>query len=224
MTDAVVLLAAAIRYALGAAVTGEVVPGDLARPTPCADWDLGTLLRHLAESMATLSEALTTGNVGVNPAQVSGDGAVGVSGPGCGSGLGCGSGSDSGVRGDLVEVLRDRATELLCAAFAVDEPLIRVEGILVPRGIIVAAGAVEIAVHGWDVSVACGGLARVPAELAGPLVRELPQLIDVRDGLFGPPVAVPALACPGVRLVAYLGRDPSRHQWLLASSIGVSST
>jgi hypothetical protein len=35
---------------------------------------------------------------------------------------------------------------------------------------------------------------------------------------------VPALACPGARLVAYLGRDPGRNHWLLASSIGVSST
>jgi uncharacterized protein (TIGR03083 family) len=230
VTDAVVLLAGAISYALGAAVPGEVAPGDLGRPTPCADWDLGTLLRHLAESMATLSEALATGNVSINPARGLASGSVRVSGSASGV-----SGEPSGVSGEPVELLgnragepvellRDRAAELLCAAFAVDEPPIRVEGVPVPRGMIVAAGAVEIAVHGWDVSAACGGSAPVPAELAGPLVRELPQLIDVRDGLFGPPVAVPALACPGARLVAYLGRDPGRHQWLLASSIGVSST
>jgi uncharacterized protein (TIGR03083 family) len=237
VTDAVVLLAGAISYALGAAVSGEVAPGDLGRPTPCADWDLGTLLRHLAESMATLSEALATGNVSINPARGLASGSVRVSGPASGvSGPASGvSGEPSGVSGEPVELLgnragepvellRDRAAELLCAAFAVDEPPIRVEGVPVPRGMIVAAGAVEIAVHGWDVSAACGGSAPVPAELAGPLVRELPQLIDVRDGLFGPPVAVPALACPGARLVAYLGRDPGRHQWLLASSIGVSST
>jgi uncharacterized protein (TIGR03083 family) len=230
VTDAVVLLAGAISYALGAAVSGEVAPGDLGRPTPCADWDLGTLLRHLAESMATLSEALATGNVSINPARGLASGSVRVSGPASGV-----SGEPSGGSGEPVELLRDRAAEpvellrdraaeLLCAAFAVDEPPIRVEGVPVPRGMIVAAGAVEIAVHGWDVSAACGESAPVPAELAGPLVRELPQLIDVRDGLFGPPVAVPALACPGARLVAYLGRDPGRHQWLLASSIGVSST
>jgi len=200
MTDAVVLLAEAISYAIGAAVTGDVIPGDLARPTPCADWDLGTLLSHLTESMATLSEALTTGTVGMCPR------AAPV------------------AEEDLVEALRDRAAELLWAAFAVGDQPIMVEGIPVPREIIVAAGAVEIAVHGWDVSAACGVPAPVPAELAGPLIRQLPQLIDVREGLFGPPVAVPALACPGARLVAYLGRDPGRHHWLLASSIGASST
>jgi uncharacterized protein (TIGR03086 family) len=130
----------------------------------------------------------------------------------------------SGVWGDPVEVLRDRAAELLCAVFAVGDPPIAVGGIPVPREVIVAAGAIEIAVHGWDVSAACGAQVPVPAELAGPLIGQLPQLIDVRDGLFGPPVAVPALACPGARLVAYLGRDPGRQYWLLASSIGVSST
>jgi hypothetical protein len=173
--------------------------------------------------MATLSEALTTGNVSINPVRGLASGSVRASGPASGV-----SGEPVELLGDRagepVELLRDRAAELLCAAFAVDEPPIRVEGVPVPRGMIVAAGAVEIAVHGWDVWAACGGLAPVPAELAEPLVRELPQLIDVRDGLFGPPVAVPALACPGARLVAYLGRDPGRHQWLLASSIGVSST
>jgi uncharacterized protein (TIGR03086 family) len=152
--------------------------------------------------MATLSEALTSGNISVNPPPV----------------------CASGARGDPVELLRDRAADLLWAAFAVGDPPIAVEGIPVPRGIVVAAGAIEIAVHGWDVSAACGPPVTVPAELAGPLIRQLPQLIDVRDGLFGPPVTVPALACPGARLVAYLGRDPGRNHWLLASSIGVSST
>jgi acetyl-CoA acyltransferase len=202
MTDVAVLLAEAIRYALGAAVPGYGVPGDLARPTPCAEWDLGTLLGHLAESMAALSEALTTGNVGISPAPA------------------CGGGPASGVRGDPVEVLRDRAAELLCATFMTGDQLITIEGIPVPAGIVVTAGAVEIAVHGWDVSAARGRARPVPAKLAGPLVRLLPQLIGVRDGLFCAPVTVSPQAAPGARLVAYLGRDPARRHWLLASSIG----
>jgi hypothetical protein len=40
------LLASAIRYALGS--VAYVTPHSLARPTPCAEWDLATLLRHVS--------------------------------------------------------------------------------------------------------------------------------------------------------------------------------
>jgi uncharacterized protein (TIGR03086 family) len=73
-----------------------------------------------------------------------------------------------------------------------------------------AAGAIEIAVHGWDISQACGTRRPIPDPLAATLLRIAPLLIPDtgRDPLFGPPVPVPPRAGPGDRLVAFLGRDP----------------
>jgi uncharacterized protein (TIGR03086 family) len=181
MTNAMVLLAGSISYALGAIAL--VTPGDVSRPTPCADWDLGTLLRHLGESIAALDEALLTGVIGINP----------VAYP----------------AGDPVEMLRDRAADLLYSAFTASEMPILVDGLPVSAGTIVTTGAVEIAVHGWDISAACGCDRPVPADIAGPLIQRLPQLVTAREGLFGPRVAVPRCASAGSQLVAYLGRDPS---------------
>ena len=55
------LLVHAVRYALTAARL--VTPAYLPLPTPCAGWDLRTLLYHLGDSMDALSEGLYTGFV-----------------------------------------------------------------------------------------------------------------------------------------------------------------
>jgi hypothetical protein len=87
---------------------------------------------------------------------------------------------------------------------------------------VACTGAVEIAVHGWDVSAACaragcggagcggaGGEVRpIPASLATRMLQLCPLLVVGREGLFAVPVEVPAQASPGDRLVGYLGRDP----------------
>ena len=59
------LLAAALEYALRAAAPAG--PGLLARPTPCRDWDLRMLLRHVAESLAVLQEGLTSRRIALHP-------------------------------------------------------------------------------------------------------------------------------------------------------------
>jgi hypothetical protein len=72
------------------------------------------------------------------------------------------------------------------------------------------AGAIEITVHGWDISVACGLGRPVPPALAALLLPIAPLLITpvTRAGLFADPVPVPGRACPGDQLVAFLGRQP----------------
>ena len=89
-----------------------------------------------------------------------------------------------------------------------------------PAGLVACTGAVEIAVHGWDVSAAraragrdslgSGGPPRIPipAALATRMLRLSPLLVAGREGLFAVPVEVPAQASPGDRLVGYLGRHP----------------
>jgi len=181
------LLAGAISYALG--VCALVGPGEMALPTPCADWNLGTLLAHLSDSMADLETAIRTGHLDLE------------------------SPPDHAV-GDPVEILRDRAAQLLCAVYGYGGPgrFVAVGGLPVPAGLVVCTGAVEVAVHGWDVSAAQGGagggVRPIPAGLATRMLRLGPLLVAGREGLFAVPVDVPAQASPGDRLVGYLGRCP----------------
>ena len=86
------------------------------------------------------------------------------------------------------------------------ERVIDVAGLPVSGALVVATGAMEISVHGWDVYVACGHGRPIPPGLAAPLIELSPLLVTDRDGLFACPVAVPPDACPGDRLVAFLGR------------------
>ena len=92
-----------------------------------------------------------------------------------------------------------------------------VGGLPLPTGLVVCTGAVEIAVHGWDVSAAlggsgCGAVRPIPAVLATRMLPLGPLLVAGREGLFAVPVEVPAQASPGDRLVGYLGRRPVTRQ------------
>ena len=75
---------------------------------------------------------------------------------------------------------------------------------------VAVTGAIEITVHGWDISVACGARRPVPPGLAAVLLPIAPLLITpgTRPGLFADPVRLPGPACPGDQLVAFLGRQP----------------
>ena len=180
------LLAGAISYTLG--VCALVRPGDMTLPTPCTDWDLAMLLAHLSASMADLETAIRTGTLDLERPP------------------------DRG--GDPVETLRDQAAELLCAVYAYDGAtrVVAVAGLPVPAGLVACTGAVEIAVHGWDVAAARGGACRlippIPAVLATRMLGLCPLVVAGREGLFAGPVEVPAQASPGDRLVGLLGRDP----------------
>ena len=66
LTRGLELLGWAISYAL--ASTRLATPQRLPGPTPCADWDLGLLLRHVSDSVGVLHEAITTGCIGSGPA------------------------------------------------------------------------------------------------------------------------------------------------------------
>ena len=77
-----------------------------------------------------------------------------------------------------------------------------------PADLVASTGAVEIAVHGWDVSAARGGVRPIPAALVTRMLRLGPLLVAGREGLFAVPVEVPAQASSGDRLVGCLGRAP----------------
>jgi uncharacterized protein (TIGR03086 family) len=182
------LLAGAISYALGACALIE--PGELALPTPCPEWNLARLLGHLGDSMADLETAIRTGRLDL-------DHPFGPAGE------------------DPVEALRDRAAQLLCVSYGYVGPerFVTIGDLPVPAGLVACTGAVEIAVHGWDVMASLARADRsrgapIPAALATRMLRLCPLIVAGRESLFAVPVEVPAQACPGDRLVGYLGRNP----------------
>ena len=175
----------ALHGAIGFALTAVqgVVPRMLARRTPCAAWDLGMLVRHLGESLAALHEGMATGRVGTVP-------------------------GDGEPPGDPVSALRVRAVRLLRASAAARTVAVadrRLAGEVMAR-----AGAVEVAVHGWDIAQATGEGLPLPAPLAADLLAVCPLVLPApRRPLFADPVEPAPDASPGDRLVALLGRRPA---------------
>ncbi|MGW3668381.1 TIGR03086 family metal-binding protein [Streptomyces sp. NPDC005141] len=185
------LLERSLAYALGSVAT---VPREGLRwPTPCAEWDLGELLRHLDDSVDALYEGVADGRVGLCPAPPAAD-------PVC--------------------VFRERARALLGAWAAVsDAPAAPAAPAVGDRfldpGLLAAVGALEIAVHGWDVGRACGRARAIPSGLAVELLPVAHAVVaDADRGVrFADPVGVPVPARPGDVLLAFLGRRPGRDSF-----------
>ena len=199
------LLDRAIAYTRGSLAL--VTPDLMTAPTPCREWALADLLAHLADSLASLHEAGSCGEVRVAGA--------------------CHGSSHGPV--DVRETLRAGTASVLGELPSLSGPDRFVRGpgqggsgrppgrgrsgVLVggrplTRGVLAGAGALEVAVHGWDVSVACGHPRPLPAALATELLRLAPVLVsaDDRPHLFGPPLPAPPDAPAGQRLLAFLGR------------------
>jgi uncharacterized protein (TIGR03086 family) len=181
------LLEGAIAYASRSVL--DVTPALLPRPTPCRGWNLDMLLRHASESLAALHEGTVARHIALIPAA-----------------------PDRAAAADPARTFQDRAGRLLAAQVTADGRCCPDIGDLpLPAFAMECAGAIEIAVHGWDISQACGQHRPIPDALAASLLAIAPLLIPEtgRHPLFGPPVAPTAHASPGDRLIAYLGREPS---------------
>lgn len=174
----------AVSYTLGC--VQDIGPGQLSRPTPCARWDLRTLLRHVTDSLDALGEGIGTGRISLYP-------------------------PDDRPVPDPAGAVRDRAGQVLSAWTATDEGRwISVGGQPLSARLMIDTAAVEIAVHGWDISRSCGRHRLIPPTLAAEML-EISRLVvtaDTRYPLFDAPVSVPPMAGPGARLLAFLGRDP----------------
>ncbi|HYJ68882.1 MAG TPA: TIGR03086 family metal-binding protein [Nocardioidaceae bacterium] len=178
------LLERAIGYTHGSL---QLVSADLLnRQTPCRDWNLRDLLEHMADSLVALSDAAEIGRVDLEPCELTGEFAV-----------------------DIVRVLHERACRLLGAWTNADTSRdVAIGDQSLMSNLLTSAGALEVAVHGWDVARACGHDRPIPAALAEELLEVAPVLVTEVDrvGRFAARVPVSPLARPSDLLTAYLGR------------------
>jgi uncharacterized protein (TIGR03086 family) len=193
------LLAGALRFALRTVplVTAE----QLTAPTPCRDWDLRQLLLHACDSVAALTEGLWAGRVCLDPQLW----------PSPADPVGAFSAAARRLllRCETAPGPADSADRGTAAEGASDG-IISIGGCPLAVHLLRCTGAVEIAVHAWDVGQSCGGRWPIPEPLAGLLLPAAEALVgdDERPGLFAAPVQVPAAASAGDRLAAFLGRAP----------------
>jgi uncharacterized protein (TIGR03086 family) len=181
LTRGLELLESAVGYALTS--TAMVTPHLLSRATPCAGWDLATLLEHVSDSVDVLHEAISRAPVARQR-----------------------SDPVRRLRGKLVALLgatasagrADRAVAIWDRELA--------------ASMVALAGAMEVTVHGWDIGVACGAVQPMPTGLATVLLATAPLLVPAhaRAGLFAEPVRLRDPARPGDELLAFLGRQPFR--------------
>jgi uncharacterized protein (TIGR03083 family) len=206
------LLERAIGYTLGSLqlVTRQA----MSQPTPCRGWDLRALLGHMNDSLLALTEAIDLGRVDVDLPVGGGNQAVDFAfdqaDPVDGNPI-VGLPVAGGLTVGLVASLRDQACQLLggLAATRCGRP-IAVAGYELTRSIVTSTGAIEVAVHGWDVARACGRDRPIPPSLAEELLELCPLFVSDADrpNRFAAPADVPPLAGPGDRLLAFLGRHP----------------
>ncbi|MFC5822294.1 hypothetical protein [Nonomuraea insulae] len=108
-------------------------------------------------------------------------------------------------------LVRDTATDVLGRwAAMISGELVSVNDRHLTSPMVAAVGAIEIAVHGWDVARSCGERRPIPPLLAEELL-DLTLLFVTREDRptrFAPPVTVPAYAPAQDHLLAYLGRRP----------------
>lgn len=182
-------------------VLGAVSGRLLSSQTPCREWNLRMLLEHAEDSLAVLIEGLTAQRITGPPAPVPPDTVP----PGA-----------ARSAADLVGDFRRHAAELLGASARADSgSQVSVDSHPLPVDCLRTVGVLEIAVHAWDISQACGQRLPVPEELAAGLLTQVGLLVPRlgREPLFAAPVQPPARPTCGERLVAYLGRTagPARE-------------
>ena len=185
--SAVELLERAIAYTRASLVL--VTEADLDRATPCHGWLLRDLLGHMDDSLEAMAAAAQATSLSLVPSVPPTEGA------------------------DLLDSICIRARGLLgpwqpVRGGAADAD-IDVAELSLPRELLGAVGALEIALHGWDVAEAIAQPRAIPPELAmdlWPVARDHITAAD-RPFRFGSPVEVSDWATPATRLLAHAGRS-----------------
>jgi uncharacterized protein (TIGR03086 family) len=174
---------------LAGEVISHVRPDQLRLPTPCADWTLHGLLRHLVSEDLAFAAATTAGT---SPSDV--DWNAGR--------LGADPADDY-----------HRAAAGYLAAFEPDDVLghpmrINVFGVL-PGSVAVSMHFIDTVVHGWDVARTIGVPYAPDEELSAAALKIMKRFPPERPTpAFDVQVAVPDDASELDKLLAYVGRNP----------------
>jgi uncharacterized protein (TIGR03086 family) len=174
------------------AVVAAVSAADWARSTPCEQWNVAQVLRHAAGDQLAYAAAITgSGGPAQNPFE------------------------PSPSRPDGPPDFLEAALQTAAAAWSTVVPGTAGLPTPLPQGPMdadaaAAAAALDIAVHAWDIAVATGLPAPLPAELAAQL---MPVATSIVEPLRAYGVYAAALAPePGddaaAILLRYLGRNP----------------
>jgi uncharacterized protein (TIGR03086 family) len=172
--------------------TAGITPADLARPTPCADWDLAALLGHVLGAMRYYARLARDGEAPARPVTL-----------------------PIGPDDDVFAMLRAEATNAV-AAWSAPGALERM--VTMRLGPMQGADALaihvaDLAVHAWDIAAARGRPLELPAELAGAALGTWRRVLaehDLRPIAFADTTSVPPDASPTARLLAFCGRTPQR--------------
>ncbi|CAM2953907.1 TIGR03086 family metal-binding protein [Prescottella defluvii] len=170
------------------------------RPTPCTDWSVADLLRHLLE----LTNAFTAA---ARKAPFPADG----------------SARPTDLPADW-QAQFDGQLDALAEAWR--EPgawqgEAEAGGVTMPAAVMGVVALDELVLHGWDLARATGqpfdaDPAAVEASLGFAASMSVPGEEAGREGLYGPVVPVPDDASDLDRLLGYAGRDP---RWSLPGAV-----
>ena len=191
-TDERSVLAAGARYLLHSSLL--IRDADLSVGTPCEDWDLGHLLRHIDTSLEQFTGMLAV------PALIADANTDSRPRPGT----------------DYVAALRDGIVDLLLAATSppTADRWCEIWGRILPTEIVLYVATIEMVLHAWDIGQACRTNRPIPADLASVLMEVAPPLAKagVAAHVFAHPVEVPTTAAPGDQLLALFGRRSGFRQ------------
>ncbi len=175
-------------------VMSGVQPAQLGGPTPCRDWTVRELMEHMVSSTDFFADAAERGSVAEDREW------------------------PSYSPEELVPAYRRHAGRLMAAFRApgvMDRPMV------ILAGSPTASFCLQIAiserfVHAWDLAAATGQPFDEGADIAEALLAS-PEYVSVNSEVrsntpppLGPELAVQSGAGPVLRLVAFLGRDPSQ--------------
>ena len=163
-------------------------PEDLARPTPCSEWDALGLVAH-AIGATEYYARLAGGDDDVRPVIVE-----------------LAPGDDLVARFDVAAA---HGVAAWSEPGALDREVRMVLGRM-PGQSALAVHVGDLAVHAWDLAVARGSTLELPAELAASALATWEDVFTRlnRGTAFSEEVAAPDDASPTARLVAYCGRTP----------------
>ncbi len=189
-------------------VASRITPADLARPTPCAGWDLRALLEHMTGQDRGFAAAVrAAGNGGEVTASAFAPHPLGPS-----------------PAADVAAGLDQVAAAFAEASGSERSVLMAEFDVRLPLPVVAGMHLVDTLVHGWDVAAALDAQVAYEAALDPDVVAAaLAMAAQVPDdearaapgAPFGPAVAVPADASAWTRTLCLLGRDPA---WTVAAA------